>query len=67
MAVELHLPSSDLTLKWTTFTEAEFEAGMSRIYGGIHFDKANVGGAEMGRKVGGQVFEKAQKYRLGQT
>ncbi|MGE3312994.1 MAG: phosphatase PAP2 family protein [Limisphaerales bacterium] len=34
------------------FSDAAAEAGVSRIYGGIHFPAANEGGLESGRKVG---------------
>jgi hypothetical protein len=67
MALEPSLPSADVTLHWSTFTEAADEAGISRIYGGIHFDNANTAGKEMGRAVGAQAFEKAQKYWQGQA
>jgi hypothetical protein len=67
MAVEPSLPSTALTLHWSTFTEAADEAGISRIYGGIHFDNANTAGKEMGRAVGAQAFERAQKYWQGQV
>lgn len=66
LAIEPNLPSADLTLRWATFTEAAEEAGISRIYGGIHFDQANLAGQELGRKVGAQVFERARKYWEGQ-
>jgi hypothetical protein len=66
MVLEPALPSTDLTLHWTTFTDAADQAGISRIYGGIHFDNANAAGKELGRQVGAQVFAKAQKYWQGQ-
>lgn len=66
MAIEPNLPSADLTLRWATFSDAADEAGLSRIYGGIHFDNANLAGQELGRKVAAQAFEKARKYWLGQ-
>jgi hypothetical protein len=65
MVVEPSLPSSDLTLGWATFSEAAQQAGMSRIYGGIHFDNANAAGLELGRTVGAQVFAKAQGLWTG--
>lgn len=39
------------------FSEAAREAGMSRIYGGIHFPSANVNGLENGRRVGRYVMQ----------
>lgn len=41
--------------EFNSFWDAANEAGMSRIYGGIHFQSANVDGLELGR----QVAEKA--------
>lgn len=37
---------------FTSFTQAADEAGMSRIYGGIHFGSANKDGLVMGRSLG---------------
>ena len=41
---------------YDSFTEAALEAGMSRIYGGIHWMSDNVDGAILGQNVGNQVF-----------
>jgi hypothetical protein len=65
MAVEPGLPAADLTLSWATFTEAVDQAGQSRIYGGIHFDNANVAGKQLGDKVGVQALAKARAYWEG--
>jgi hypothetical protein len=67
LKVEPNLPTNDLTLSWATFTDAAQQAGLSRIYGGIHFDNANVAGLDLGRNVGAAVFAKAQSYWLGQA
>jgi len=67
MAIEPALPSTDVTLSWTTFSDAADEAGISRIYGSIHFDNANTAGKEVGRQVGALVFDKAQRYWMGQA
>ena len=58
-------PSADVMLRWTTFTEAAEEAGISRLYGGIHFADGNVEGQKMGRKIGVKVWAKAQNYING--
>ncbi|WP_339936253.1 hypothetical protein, partial [Undibacterium luofuense] len=42
--VDNSLPAAPLTLSWATFTEATEEAGMSRLYGGIHFADGNNAG-----------------------
>jgi hypothetical protein len=67
MAIEPGLPSSDVTPTWATFSDAADEAGLSRVYGGIHFDNANEAGKSLGRKVGAPVFDKAQRYWMGQV
>jgi PAP2 superfamily len=55
-------PAADVNLKWATFTAAAEEAGISRLYGGIHFADANVEGQKMGRKIAAKVWAKAQRY-----
>ena len=59
------LPAADIVLTWSTFTDAANEAGVSRIYGGIHFDDGNQAGLDLGRKVGAQAFAKAKSYWEG--
>ncbi len=54
-----------ITLEWRTFTEAAEEASLSRHYGGIHFNDGNEQGRIMGRKVGAEVWKKAQAYIQG--
>ena len=49
-------------LDWPTLTAAAEEAGMSRLYGGIHFKKANEAGQKLGAGVGKCVWEKALVY-----
>ena len=44
--------------KFPSFNAASEEAGMSRIYGGIHFPSANVNGRALGRCVGDKVVER---------
>ena len=67
MTLEPALPSTDVTLRWATFSDAADEAGLSRIYGGIHFDNANEAGKTLGRKVGALVFDTAQRYWTGRA
>ncbi|WP_299916916.1 DUF6851 domain-containing protein [uncultured Roseobacter sp.] len=40
-----------VVLQWETLTEAAEEAGISRIYGGIHIQDGNLNGLEVGKKV----------------
>jgi len=42
---------------FNSFSEAANEAGMSRIYGGIHFNSANEDGLEIGIKLGNYVAD----------
>lgn len=67
MTIEPAMPTSGVRLSWATFTAAAEQAGISRIYGGIHFDNANLAGLAMGRKVGQVVFDKAQRMWQGKA
>jgi hypothetical protein len=67
MVLEPGLPASELALNWPTFSAAAEQAGLSRIYGGIHFDNGNAAGQALGRRVGGQAFAKAQRLWQGRA
>jgi hypothetical protein len=67
MKIEAGLPTSDVALAWATFTAAAEQAGISRIYGGIHFDKANTAGQALGRQVGAGAFARAKQLWQGGT
>lgn len=56
------VPARDLTLAWPTFSAAADEAGISRLYGGIHFRDGDQQGRALGRKVGARAFAVAQGY-----
>lgn len=58
-------PAVTTTLEWETFSEAADEAGLSRIYGGIHFDDGDLNGRSLGRSVGREVWDQAQKFAQG--
>ena len=51
-----------MTLSWPTFSAAADEAGLSRRYGGIHYESADLDGRAMGRKVGAAVTTEALAY-----
>ena len=55
-------PKQDLTLSWATFSEAADQAGLSRRYGGIHFETGDLQGRVIGRQVGGLTWAKATSY-----
>jgi hypothetical protein len=66
MLTQQGVPAADLTLSWTTFTSAAEQAGMSRLYGGIHFMAGNIYGKTSGRKVAASVWDRAQALFTGQ-
>jgi hypothetical protein len=58
-------PAADVGLAWATFSEAADQAGLSRRYGGIHFEAGDLNGRTMGRAVGARAWERAQAYATG--
>jgi hypothetical protein len=58
-------PSTPVTLRWKTFTEAADQAGISRRYGGIHFKAADLAGRAVGRRVARQAWTKAANLWTG--
>ena len=59
-------PASIIVLKWDTFQEAADEAGISRIYGGIHFLDGDRRARALGTTVGALAFEKARQLWNGE-
>ena len=53
-------PQVPITLEWETFSEASDEAGISRIYGGIHFEDGDLNGRTLGREAAKNVWEETQ-------
>jgi hypothetical protein len=60
-------PSSVVVLTWDTFQDAADEAGLSRLYGGIHFAEGDLNGREMGRAAGELAFYRASRFWLGES
>ena len=58
-------PAHDVVLSWATFTEAADESCMSRRYGGVHFEDADIEGRALGRRVAAISWTKAQEYISG--
>lgn len=52
-------PTAPIILDWETFSVAADEAGISRIYGGIHFDDGDLNGRTLGRQVGSSALDQA--------
>jgi hypothetical protein len=59
------VPAGDLTLSWSTFSEAADQAGISRRYGGIHFEQGDLDARATGRRAAQQVWDKANDYWEG--
>jgi hypothetical protein len=59
-------PSSRVTLSWSTFSAASEQAGMSRRFGGIHFESDDLAGRALGRAVAVEVWNKAANYIEGE-
>jgi len=59
-------PTEDLTLTWATYYDAADEAGLSRLYGGIHVPADDLKGRIMGNAVGEAAYSKAKAYFDGQ-
>jgi hypothetical protein len=47
-----------VTRSFESISDAAFENGLSRIYGGIHFQFANIAGLESGQAIAADVFSK---------
>jgi hypothetical protein len=63
--IESNTPATNVTLSWATFSEASNDAGMSRRYGGIHFQTGDYHGRALGRQVAQFVWGTAQNYIKG--
>ncbi len=58
-------PSRPITLSWATLSEAADQAGISRRYGGIHFEDGDLRSRVLGRSVGAAVYQKSMDYIEG--
>ena len=58
-------PATDVTLTWRTFSEAADQAGISRRYGGIHFQEGDLRARLLGGEVGALAWKKSQSYIKG--
>ena len=59
------VPSADITLQWATFTDAANQAGISRRYGGIHFERGDLDARATGRTCAEMTWDLAQQYFAG--
>jgi hypothetical protein len=58
-------PAAEITLSWDTFSDAADQAGLSRRYGGIHFEQADLDARATGRRAARAAWAKAQTYFNG--
>jgi len=55
-------PSEDIELQWATYYDAADQAGISRLYGGIHVEVDDLNGRVMGAQTGKAAWAMAQRY-----
>jgi len=58
-------PSKPITLQWATYYDAADQAGISRIYGGIHIAADDFAGRRIGSRIGKQAWALAERYFAG--
>ena len=58
-------PRKPVVLSWKTLTDAADQAGMSRRYGGIHFQTGDMDGRALGKVVGYDDWNMAQDFING--
>jgi len=55
-------PTRDIVLRWATYYDAADDAGVSRIYGGIHIAADDFAGRKLGSECGKGAWALAQRY-----
>ncbi len=55
-------PTQDITLQWATYFDASDQAGISRLYGGIHIPQDDVEGRKVGEFCGTEAWALAGRY-----
>jgi hypothetical protein len=55
-------PSQDVQLQWATYYDAADQAGLSRLYGGIHIAADDLRGRVMGSECGKDAWAMATRY-----
>jgi membrane-associated phospholipid phosphatase len=63
--VEPGIPAVPTAISFATFREAAEQAGLSRLYGGIHFSDDTAVGQAVGALIGRKAWEKARTYFNG--
>lgn len=65
--VEAAIPAVATTIKFATFDDAANQAGLSRLYAGIHFSDDNTVAQTLGQLIGALAYNKALLYFQGKT
>jgi len=60
-------PTKDVTFQWATYDDAADQAGLSRLYGGIHPPADDFMGRRMGAECGKAAWALAQRYYDGKA
>jgi len=58
-------PSTDVVLEWATYFDASDQAGISRLYGGIHISADDLTGRSVGAECGQAAWATARRYYDG--
>jgi hypothetical protein len=58
-------PSKPVTLEWATYYDAADQAGISRLFGGIHIAMDDFAGRRLGSEIGKKAFGLASRYFAG--
>ena len=58
-------PTGDVQLQWATYFDAADQAGLSRLYGGIHIAADDLTGRRIGADCGQAAWALAQRYFNG--
>ncbi len=58
-------PTEPVTLQWATYADAADEAGVSRLYGGIHVRADDLEGRVLGARVGADAWAHARQFYAG--
>jgi hypothetical protein len=60
-------PTTDVTLQWATYFDAADDAGISRLYGGIHISADDLAGRRLGARCGRDAWARALRYFEGRA
>jgi hypothetical protein len=58
-------PTTDIQLQWATYFDASDQAGVSRLWGGIHTSSDDLTGRRVGSECGKRVLALAEEYFSG--